>query len=231
MTNRIKKFYPSYKNAHEIIDKLLHDEINFKINFLDVGCGKGYIIKKFGSSCRLGVGMDIDKQIVKEAKMSVKLPNTFFILGDLERMPLKDKSFPIIYCQFVIEHLRNPSLAFKEMVRALKKGGKLIIVTPNLLNPIVFLNKILPTSIKNTLKYTLFGSINPCPVFYRCNLVGKIDKKLKYHGLRRKKLIMVGHPLIFVSWSIILWILLDKISDKISFFQIFKDVMILVYSK
>ena len=50
---------------------------------------------------------------------------------DKEKFPYKNNIFDEIYSSFVFEHLKNPASTLKEMVRVLKKGGKLIIKTDN----------------------------------------------------------------------------------------------------
>ena len=48
-----------------------------------------------------------------------------------ERLPFKDGTFDEVYAAFVIEHMKSPHKALKEMVRVLKKGGRLVIKTDN----------------------------------------------------------------------------------------------------
>lgn len=50
---------------------------------------------------------------------------------DEEKLPYKDETFDIVYSKNVFEHLRKPGFALEEMVRVLKKGGKLILITDN----------------------------------------------------------------------------------------------------
>jgi len=54
------------------------------------------------------------------------------IVHDLNKFPypLKTNSFDEIYARFILEHLNNLENVMKELHRALKKGGKLIIEVP-----------------------------------------------------------------------------------------------------
>lgn len=54
------------------------------------------------------------------------------VIADVETpLPFTDEVFEIVYSRFLFEHLRNPSLVLKEMVRVLKPGGKLVLITDN----------------------------------------------------------------------------------------------------
>jgi len=48
-----------------------------------------------------------------------------------KKLPFKDNSIDTIVLSGVIEHLENPMSALREMNRVLKKGGKLLMETPN----------------------------------------------------------------------------------------------------
>jgi ubiquinone/menaquinone biosynthesis C-methylase UbiE len=50
---------------------------------------------------------------------------------DKEKLPYKDGTFDKVYAKCIFEHLTNPGFALGEMVRVLKKGGILEIITDN----------------------------------------------------------------------------------------------------
>ena len=52
------------------------------------------------------------------------------IVSDITKIPEPNKSFDVILCTEVFEHIPDPTLALKEFSRLLKKGGKLIITAP-----------------------------------------------------------------------------------------------------
>jgi ubiquinone/menaquinone biosynthesis C-methylase UbiE len=52
------------------------------------------------------------------------------IVSDILAIPVPDVSFDIILCTEVLEHVPNPRLAIKEMLRILKPGGRLIVTAP-----------------------------------------------------------------------------------------------------
>lgn len=50
---------------------------------------------------------------------------------DKQVIPFPDDFFNIVLAENVMEHLRNPGNAIKEMIRVLKPGGELVIITDN----------------------------------------------------------------------------------------------------
>jgi len=48
-----------------------------------------------------------------------------------EPIPFEDGFFDEVYSENLLEHLANPNLVLKEMVRVLKVGGKLTVITDN----------------------------------------------------------------------------------------------------
>jgi len=99
---------------------------------LDVGCNQGYLgaylIKNKNCICD---GIDIDKKLLVQAKKK-GYRNTFKI--DLYKTDFKIKEkYDILMFIDILEHLPNPYLILKKMVREnLKTKGKAIICLPNI---------------------------------------------------------------------------------------------------
>ncbi len=113
---------------------------NSEDKVLDVGCGMGIlgeeIKKRFGSDV---YGIDISEVGIRYAKRTgVKAR-----LADIEeKWPFPNDFFNKVISVQVIEHLLNPDHFFQEARRVTKKGGTVIITTPNLaswFNRIIFL--------------------------------------------------------------------------------------------
>ncbi len=94
---------------------------------LDVGCGNG----RFLSSMRAlgwkvqGVEFSADGL---NACLQAGLPVHH---GDLASAVFPDESFDVITVRHVIEHIPQPQAFFAELSRVLKRGGQLIVETPN----------------------------------------------------------------------------------------------------
>ena len=80
---------------------------------------------------------------------------------DLENQHFEDNSFDLVVTQDVMEHVFNPAMAFKEIMRTLKPGGAHIFTTP-------LVNKFKPSQI--CAKKDANGHINHlCPPEYHGN--------------------------------------------------------------
>jgi SAM-dependent methyltransferase len=60
-------------------------------------------------------------------------PNLRFIQGDAHRLPFADKSFDLVYCRYVLEHVAAPLRVLREAHRVLKPGGKIRLQENNIL--------------------------------------------------------------------------------------------------
>jgi len=97
--------------------------------FIDIGCGVAIparLAKEKG--CEVW-GVDISKEIIK--KNQDEEPDIKFIQGEVGHLEfLPDDYFDVVFSGETLEHLDNPSDLLKDAYRILKKGGKLIITTP-----------------------------------------------------------------------------------------------------
>lgn len=103
---------------------------------IDIGCGWGNIslaLQKIGLDV---IGLDYSKksiEICKKTAMKFGLAPTKFVCRDAVNTKLKPESFDVAYCCDFVEHLYPKIYEYLlgELYRILKKGGKLIIYTPN----------------------------------------------------------------------------------------------------
>src|SRR3972149_4697859 len=95
---------------------------------LDAGCGMGrnsYWPLKYGA--KEVVAFDFDKRSVRRAKSTLsQFPNFKVELKSIYEVGFKD-AFDIAFSIGVIHHLKDPRLALKNLVAALRPSGKLII--------------------------------------------------------------------------------------------------------
>jgi ubiquinone/menaquinone biosynthesis C-methylase UbiE/acyl carrier protein len=100
---------------------------------LDCGCGPGYVLEKLhglypAMEC---TGIEVDEQLVAVANRNVAEKNLYrcqIFQQSVTAMELPDDSFDFVIARLVLEHLPNPMLALKEVLRVLKTGGTALFV-------------------------------------------------------------------------------------------------------
>jgi len=97
-------------------------ETNAK-TLIDIGCGNGYLlqnIKEKHNHIRL-TGFDVANKLVQKSDIH-------FVSGNIEKLPFADRSFDVVVCTHVLEHVLHPEKAVQELKRITNK--QLIIVVP-----------------------------------------------------------------------------------------------------
>lgn len=180
------------EDAQTLLNKIAGLELfqpNSKV--LDAGCGSGNLAnevsKRYGS---MVYGIDLNEVAVQKAKelgIEVKV-------GDLDQTwPYADSSFDVVTAAEIIEHVINPDHFLNEARRVLKKGGHLVITTPNLaawFNRLIFLFGYQPffleaSTVDKTigLKFTRKFTPNKTPVGHtRCFTLKALKDILELHG-------------------------------------------------
>lgn len=110
--------------------KILLKKIISKDVFLDVGCGPGLLANLVAEKTNArSFGLDISPHGIALAKKNK--PKAKFVLGSANRLPFPSNSFSAIANFEVLEHLENPKICLKEMVRCCRPGGKIFISLPH----------------------------------------------------------------------------------------------------
>jgi SAM-dependent methyltransferase len=97
---------------------------------LDVACGPGTVVVAFARHVHRAVGLDLTPEMLDQARALAaehKLANVEWQLGDVYRLPFADGAFSIVTCRFAFHHLQNPSMAFAEMARVCRPGGRVVL--------------------------------------------------------------------------------------------------------
>jgi len=118
-------------------EKYFHEFMQLKGNerILDVGCGSGTFTREIARKLPKAriVGADISKAVIGFASETTKkegLKNLTFVVSGIESIKAKGK-FDVIIVSHLIEHLKNPLQALREVKKKLNKNGALFITTPN----------------------------------------------------------------------------------------------------
>jgi len=98
---------------------------------LDLGCGDGYGAMFLASHVKKLTGIDVDKGLIAKAGEKYGGDNRFFMAYDGKKLPFDDDAFDAVISFQVIEHVKDDRRFVSEARRVLKKGGVLILTTPN----------------------------------------------------------------------------------------------------
>ena len=108
--------------------------------FLDCGCGFGNSTIQAENDGFASFGFDISTYKIKFAESLKKREKTQFLAASAERIPFKNNSFDVVYCNHVLEHLCDDHLALDEISRIIKDKGFLVLTVPNINNLATSLN-------------------------------------------------------------------------------------------
>lgn len=118
----LEAFFHRLRERH-IIN--LYKKFAKKGKVVDVGCGTGLILRHLPKG---SIGLDINPRNIPRAKKHA--PHAEVILGDVEKLPFKKDSIPMVICTDVLEHFPDPHKPLKEIFRVLSPGGLLIGSVP-----------------------------------------------------------------------------------------------------
>jgi ubiquinone/menaquinone biosynthesis C-methylase UbiE len=96
---------------------------------LEVGCRAGNLTQFFHDGNEV-VGIDVDRNALVEFEKRLGL-KSHWVDVDSEDLPFTDGQFDIVVFSEVMEHLRFPQKALKEIARVLQPGGRLVGSVPN----------------------------------------------------------------------------------------------------
>ena len=114
--------YPSKMIKH-FIDKYKIEE-NSKI--LELGCGRAEFLNEFHKNKMKAYGVD-NSIYGKKLYPHLEIQKVDLLKNSL---PYPDDTFDVIYSKSFVEHFYYPEKIFQEAYRVLKRGGKIITLTP-----------------------------------------------------------------------------------------------------
>lgn len=161
---------------------------NTKGSLVDVGCGRGDLLRAFKKLDFTVEGIDLSTEASKLCE-PIKINNY-----NLEDPELKiEKSFDCIFSKSVIEHVHKPLNFLRNCYSLLNKDGKLVILTPSWLHfhwgpfYLDFTHKTPFTilSLRNALELSGFKNVK-VEYFYQLPLIWKYPKMKIISSIVRK---------------------------------------------
>ena len=201
-TRLIPLIIPNLRWNQEIFGQILGQYVKKEGRWLDAGCGHQLLPDRFqniekdlASRPQLMVGIDLDVASLRKHR-SIRL----VVCSNLAEIPFLDGTFDLLACNMVVEHLRDPSIPFREFARVLREDGTVIIHTPNALNYLVctgrLLKSLLPRRVITRLvKWSEYREPEDIfPTFYRANTPDRLPRLMRQAGFSEEKRQMLVNP-------------------------------------
>jgi SAM-dependent methyltransferase len=126
------------------------------------------------------VGIDMDASaIARHTGLRLR------VLGNIERLPFRDRTFNLITANMVLEHVEAPDALFAEISRVLADDGMLLVHTPNADGYTTKLTRLLPQALIVPLAGLLLhrAPADVFQTFYRANSVDALTALARFAKL------------------------------------------------
>ena len=104
-----------------------HYEVTPGMKVLDYGCGDCASLLEIKAMGAEPYGIEVDPNVRELAtELGVRVH-----VGPIETLPEPDEAFDAVTLSQVIEHVTDPERLVRQLVAKLKRGGRLVLTTPN----------------------------------------------------------------------------------------------------
>jgi ubiquinone/menaquinone biosynthesis C-methylase UbiE len=100
---------------------------------LDAGCGTGRalaLLRRAVGPTGSVIGLDLTPEMLAEAARKARTAAASLILGDVGRLPLRDRSVDAVLGAGLLPHLADPLAGLKELARVTRAGGTIGLFHP-----------------------------------------------------------------------------------------------------
>ena len=97
---------------------------------LDVATGTGHTAFALAPAVAFVIGVDLTPEMLLEARqlgVERSIANVTFQIADARHLPCPDASFDLLTCRRAAHHFSDIAAALREMRRALRPGGRLVV--------------------------------------------------------------------------------------------------------
>lgn len=218
----LQKFDPSFKHRWEFYDEILKSILNTKTIWLDCGCGNNEKVENFTGFAKTALGVDIISPLYRNN----------YLKADLKKLPFRPQYADLITLRFVVEHFENSNEYINEFSRVCKKGGKIIILTTNILSPLIFLPRLLlPYWLRNKILTKIFkvDDTDVFPAYHKLNSSNKFNQLNKLYSI--KEMIFISDLNYTRKWVFILLLIWHMITKPKILNQYRTNLLVILQKK
>lgn len=102
-----------------------------ELDVADLGCGEGYLTLESARWARRVTAVDRSREVLERGKALAarrKLANITWKRGELERLPMADRSVDLALFSQALHHASKPARALAEACRILRPGGRVLLL-------------------------------------------------------------------------------------------------------
>ncbi|MBI5348532.1 MAG: methyltransferase domain-containing protein [Chloroflexi bacterium] len=172
---------PQWQTSGDDYERLVREAITKQTRLLDIGGGRGGLIEIIHDQVAAATALDPDLPSL----IDHRAPTVNRLCGLADSLPFANNSFDVITASWLLEHLAQPEIVFKEIHRVLDHNGKFIFLTPNFNHPLLITNYLL-RPIQRFLVPRLYSRAeeDTFPVRYKVNTPGRLHRVCDRVGFR-----------------------------------------------
>jgi trans-aconitate 2-methyltransferase len=122
----------------EVLARVFHDSTRSFLSriageiawrrIVDLGCGPGFTTRLIAQTlkCEQVIGLDSSPAYIDYARANSN-PRVSFALDDVTAIPLPDGRADVIFCRFLVTHLKDPAATVAAWARQVERGGLLMM--------------------------------------------------------------------------------------------------------
>jgi SAM-dependent methyltransferase len=107
---------------------------------LEIGCGEGGNLYHLKGQGRLRVGLDFS---AAKAHFAAKNAEAAALCADATLLPFAGGAFDVILIRDLLHHVHDRVAVLRQARRVLRDGGRLTLIEPNMLSPLIWLHAAL----------------------------------------------------------------------------------------
>jgi len=224
---------PEWVDGTTRFARLVSERIQPPMLLLDLGAGAG----KPGPANFLGegvriIGLDPNESISCNTSVSMR------VRGLAQALPFTAAAFDLVFADWVIEHLDQPSCFAREVARVLRSGGFFVFRTGNLWHYSYAIAAHTPQWFHNLVANRVRGLSDsghePYPTFYMMNTLRAVRRTLLTAGFVEEKLTIIETEpsyLMFSTFTFLAGLLYERIVNSSPAFEGLRSSILACYRK